>query len=1126
MALYEDFVDITIGGVDVSDYVVDYRRNESICEPGATFVLTMTRKKFDDSMLTISTAAEVDIKEKYPSEDRVLKGYVTSVDVNANDINMRVTGGDKYILLHDYFIDHRLETNGESVAYWISYICGLVGLSVQFDTYPGIATQVAEDGGGGTPLGMQRATEAIKLLERKGAVYTRYDSDQDKIVVYALATSQPKVNITSDNITSFDRTEGTEFTRNVVKVWGGHHYDWLTGQEHQYLAVARKNMDELVVDQTSYIASPEIQTQMFASIIASRILTITATLDDLVIAECAGLYPDVKITDFASISINVDGIGQSADRQITSLGVAVDDNGAKTTFVFGEKCPRVTFSPPPFYVYATSYSGGAAISYDAGDSFYTFNEGLPASGGTYDCVSIAANTYNQLMMVANQGKDIYKRPGVYGTWTRVTVTDPSNDEGEYYFTASEITYTKVEKETGYYNKFHLLANATTSGTGGIVPSGQERWWVYWTGDFGYTWDSMQLYVPGSGTKAIGTASGLPEALIDGTGITHADVLIAATASGSVLWNVTARDIEGDKLGNITLIVDGQVGVYTPPDTVAAETFYTSTVAYAGGDYLFRGSTWWMDGQEDFQEWNKSNWIIGETIKSNSFYLIRLFGGNAGNHGVFSVPNNREVAYVFAEQTSPAGSGAIIGRTTGEYRENYGYQDVPVWDWIQSAAFDVSPEQDSAGLQGWSILLDYSSLKAGSDIVRFCMIGAKVNAGGGGDNYPGDCTIDINCYFFEDDITIPADEDSCSVTNDNRVIGVASYGGSPLSYTGEGTYGWTKQDSTTVSPTPRGWLVVQPHPQGSSPAAVTTSLTGGNTGHWCIIVLDTGSKHGDDRDAGWPEEQHPRDWGEQGAVGIYTVKVDFDSKTISNISLVQYWPPNFHDPPPDVNQPQRDTDIADWAYQQSPQCTFIQPNLFSFYENWDDHGGLYQHLITYPGFARGQNVNWENFRTDPTHQYSSPLRQWAGVRKIPFYNTSPIAYTAYGRELVPASEYIGPIDSRVLNKNYIEGSIIEPPTTPSGMNQFYRGHPDFGYCVTERRAAVNNPLTHDHIFMWKAQRASSTEFEEMGNSSHYSDPYAQTSYGITYPLSWDFRTKAGTIMHSGGGASTNWNWLSG
>lgn len=575
MALYEDFVDITIGGVDVSDYVVDYRRNESICEPGATFVLTMTRKKFDDSMLTISTAAEVDIKEKYPSEDRVLKGYVTSVDVNANDINMRVTGGDKYVLLHDYFIDQRIETNGESVAYWINYICELVGLSVQFDTYPGIATAVAEDGGGGTPLGMQRATEAIKLLERKGAVYTRYDSDLDKIVVYTLATSQPKVNITSDNITSFDRTEGTEFTRNVVKVWGGHHYDWLTGQEHQYLAVARKNMDELVVDQTSYIASPEIQTQMFASIIASRILTVTATLDDLVIAECAGLYPDVTITDFASISINVDGIGQSADRQITSLGVAVDDNGAKTTFVFGEKCPRVTFSPPPFYVYATSYSGGAAISYDAGDSFYTFNEGLP-TGSTYDCVSIAANTYNQLMMVANQGEDVYKRSGVYGTWTKITVTDPSNDEGEHHFTANDITFTKVEKEAGYYNRFHLLANATPSG----ILAGQERWWVYWTGNFGYTWDSMQLYVPGSGIP-IGVPSGLPVGLINGLGITQSELI--TVTSGAVEWNVRAMDMECNYSGGVTVLVSSpHVAVDEEiPDTIYFAEFTLTNKVWMG-----------------------------------------------------------------------------------------------------------------------------------------------------------------------------------------------------------------------------------------------------------------------------------------------------------------------------------------------------------------------------------------------------------------------------------------------------------------------------------------------------------------------------------------------------------------
>ena len=182
MALFEDFLQVIIDGVDVSDYVLSYQKNNSICEPGTSFALGFTRKKPNGDILEFTVSDPVTIYEKYPSSDLVLRGYITNINVNANNSEMRVQGMDKYILLSDYFIDTRLETAGQSVAYWISYICGLVNLDVQFDTYPGIATTGA-DGNGGTPLGMQRASEAIATLERKGAVYTRYDSDADKIVV-------------------------------------------------------------------------------------------------------------------------------------------------------------------------------------------------------------------------------------------------------------------------------------------------------------------------------------------------------------------------------------------------------------------------------------------------------------------------------------------------------------------------------------------------------------------------------------------------------------------------------------------------------------------------------------------------------------------------------------------------------------------------------------------------------------------------------------------------------------------------------------------------------------------------------------------------------------------------------
>ena len=1129
MALFQDFIDITIDGADVSDYVVSYTRNESICEPGATFSLIMTRKKPDGSMLDISTSEVIDIKEKYPSEDRVLKGYVTNVEVNANDINMRVSGADKYILLHDYFIHQRFETNGEDVAYWISLICGLVGLDVQFDTYPGILTQVQQDGGGGTPLGMQRASESLQLLERKGAVYTRYDSDLDKIVVYTLDTSQPKVNITSSNVTGFDRTESTESTRNVVKVWGGHFYDWLDGIEHQFLAVVRKIMDELVVDQTMYVANPEIRSQTFANIIANRILTVTGTLDDLVIAECAGLYPDVQIADFASISFSLGDIGQNADRQITSLGVSVDDAGALTTFIFGEKCPRVTFSPPPFFVYSTSLSGGAGVSYDAGNTFHDFNEGLPASGSTYDTMSIAANTYNQLMMITTSGLEVYRRSGIFGTWNKVTVTDPSNDEGEVFFTANDITFIKVEKELGNWDKFHLLANATASGSGGILPSGQQRWWIYWTGDFGYNWESMQLYVPGSGINGIGAASGLPEALINGIGITPADVLTAAAISGAVNWNVEANDVETDKLGNVTLMVTGDPTEFIPPTTLGTETFHAGFATLAGATSRLRAGAWYMseyDGGNlaDANRLHVST-VVTETNGSDQVRLLR------GPNAIFSVPNNREVAYMTAFLHTSKEWRVI--RTIGNYLDISGETDIPEWE-------EVDTGGDGAGINAPSndnlyTLLDHYSL-SGNNIVKWCVAYSWIDTNSaGGDDYPTNTTLNVKLIFFEDDITADPSV-SLTITEHDIVIGAkaADWPSSPLTYTAEDLYGWIEIHASTDAPVPRQWQATVPTYAGASYSAVTSNKTiDNNVGYYAIMLKDTGFWHGDSRDAGWPGVQHPRDIEEAYNVGIYVIEIDFSDLDDINVECRNFDFINQHSPLIAASQPDRDDDIVDYVTSPNPDfdVNMINPSLIWAQDRWDDHGGHHHYWIDYASFLTLKKEGSPEVTPEEARRY--------GVRKVPFFAGTMDAefHTPRGNTGIQWTQETK-FKTRV---GASFGNAAPPPTTPSGQVIFARQHPDVGVCVTEQRAMAfgrgspyDDDLTvYDYHFMHKAERVSTTIFVVQGNDVLTDTPYTDSPPPIgiarmqgAIPLNyyWDWRTLSGSTGTAAGGSSANWNFV--
>lgn len=1112
-----DYVRVTIDGSDRTDYVIGYTRQSSICSFSDTFGLELSFEIPTDPQ----PYDEIVIRELYDGDnEKVLSGYIIDVTQTGSEGSFVVNGQDKTLLLDDYFIPTQEFANGESAIYWINWYADQVGLDVQYDA-SFVSVFVVEPG---TPMGMITCSEGLAMLERLAAVYIKYDANIDKLRVFRINTSEPVINITNDATTHFQRELSTDKTRNVVIVYGGYQYNIFTGQATQVVSKAVTNLSELVVDKTVVLANPLIRRTTVATLVASRILEIVDDIDDVLNIEVAGFYPEVDVGDYASIDIGREDFTYSADREITTIQTSVDQSGAITIFTVGEKCPRISIMPPLSVVYATALNGGVLVSWDGGESFEPFNRGLPGAVGEIasglDGHSIAANKYGQLMSIVGSG--IYKRTGKYGSWTEVTLPDPSNDEGEADFGVTDLELQKVEKESGYFGRFHILANATASG--GIIPSGQERWWNYWTQSYGTSWDSMQLYTPGSGIVASGSfASGLPVQLYNGDGITHDQLLQYATVSGLVTWNVTARDIEGAISGNVTILVEGEPGGYIPEDTVAAETFYFSYVTYAT-TWSWRGATWWMDGSDSYQGTPRSNWAYGEEIKSDITQMKNM-GVRVGNCSIFSVPNNREMCYSIVEKIIPAGS-LFVGRTSG-YRSNYGYQDVPTWEYISSADTSISV-LDSFGLQAYSTLLDYSSLKPGDDKVRFCIIGAGLDGNSdGGDNYPSNTNIEINCYFFEDDITASGIS-SCTVTNDNRTIGISSYSGSPLSYAGEGTYGWTAQEGTTASPTPRGWASQQPMGQGAQPSCVTTNLTSTNYGYWAVMVRDKGHWHADNRDAGWPGTQHPRDWGEWGTIGIYVVKVNLTDMEIDSISLAQFWPPDWHDTIADT-QPDRDDDIWDWANGTALRAMMTQPNLV-FFQTRKGTGtaNVLGHYLTYPGFGRTQHSDWAGF-LGGDGEYSLPIGEWAGIRKTPFYSVSPVGYTSMGREDA-GTFYTGDSDSRILYSNYTE-DVVNIPLMPSGTIYNYRGHPDFGYCVIERRPVASgtlgqNPMTHDHLFLMKAQRATPYTFEEMGNSSRYSDPYAQTSYGLTYYPDWDFRTAWGSIPHPSGGDYFNWNWLSG
>lgn len=570
-----DFIRVWINGSEKTSYVTSYERTSSLCQRADTFTISFTKE-----MGQPDPYDSISIKELYEGDDAyVIKGYIVSINEDYQKSTYEVVGQDKSLLLDDYFIYYQINAYGGTVDYWISYLADIVGLDTHFDSY---TTQQVGEADAPTPLGLQTIGSAMDQLERAGAYYIKYDGDLDALRVFRYEISRPTITLSNDETTSIVRTLSTDKTRNVAKVYGGWRYNMFTGVTSVAIGQARVSMPELIADKTTVLANPLIRRDSVCRLVARRILAITGNLDDVRTIDCHGFYPNVKVGEYARVNVSASSMEFDGDLQITSITTTLDKEGAVTSFKLGEKCPRVSIVPPAEVVFAAGSGFGALISLDAGNSFESFAEGL--TGSSLNSWSIAANQYNQLMLLTYAG--LYKRSSIdLGTsWSQVTIVggfppDPINTEGANPApTAADITLDKVVDEPTRYGHFHLLANAS-----GLFDA--SRAWVYTTKDFGATWTSTQLYT---------------------------------TSSSGVSWNAYGLDMVSSPTNNLFVLVNSIEQELTP------EIVYLCTNPSAG--------------KLDVRTWDG-------TTTSGYIWNSWTYANTYNYHKMWSLPADRNVIYL-------------------------------------------------------------------------------------------------------------------------------------------------------------------------------------------------------------------------------------------------------------------------------------------------------------------------------------------------------------------------------------------------------------------------------------------------------------------------------------------------
>jgi hypothetical protein len=534
-----EFIRAFINGTERTEYVVSYSRKDSLCELGSSFTLEL-----DPDLPSIPDPYDdIEIKEYFDGDlGTVLKGYSVDISREFDPGTFIITGQDKSVLLHEYFINEQLVSGGESVDYWINRVASMAGFDVQFEvTSPAFVPE-------GTPLGLQTAGEVILMLERTAAYYVKYSSAIDKLLVFRLGTSEPIMTIETEDTLSAHQEIKTEKTRNVVKIYGGYKFDFLTNTSNQIFVKSRANIPELITDKTVVIANPAIRSYTSAYIVANRILDVVSTVDDEQAYLLEGFFPSVEVG--RGVYVNVDFLQYDVrgNQLITSIEAIVDrNNGVTTQIGTGDKCPRLSVQLPIPPILVATDLDGVGISWNGGDSFVPSNVGLTTDDDK-NAWSIAANQYSQQMVLTSGG--LFRRFGSVGAWhvPPTPMPDPVNSAGDSPpFTVTNLSLDKVVDEPTRMGTFHVLT--TTSGF--FTPL---RSWIYTTEDFGNSWDSTQLYI---------------------------DKIPSGRA-----WNVQGIDIETSMINNMYCLVTG--------------TFYGS------GAYLGKQTGFFGTKTFDIYTWDQNN----------------------------------------------------------------------------------------------------------------------------------------------------------------------------------------------------------------------------------------------------------------------------------------------------------------------------------------------------------------------------------------------------------------------------------------------------------------------------------------------------------------------------------------
>lgn len=452
---------VLIGGTDVSSYLLSIDRSKNYCNISQEFTIKLdlgypnTINAYDDVVI-------------YEEGVKVLTGFISSYSRSAPEAALMIKGQDTYKKAKDYFVPEQYTTDGtKTVKYWIEFFLGEADLSATFTDGEGPNVRKDES------FGLQPAANIIEPLLQYAGWYGNVDGNGN-LTIGKLDPSLTGIVFSDvDNILDITVNKSAQESRNKVKVFGATEFDFINSEYNTIFSSASRDAPYLVVDQTTVIGNPHIDTQEEADDIANkfveelyrpRIVIQLSVLGNPNIL--AGTYAEVLSREYSGKVL------------ITSMSSNFSDTGYTMSLTLNDLCQRLVIHlQNEIDVYAGTDGSGVWKYNLIDESWENISSGLSPTAKYINDLSVS----NQLYSAATHD-GIYTKLGSSG-WTKAPI-NPITASG-FTLGSGSIIYSSV-----YSNSFNREVNAliTYAGAG----DEDDYAWFYTgtllSGSTGFTWD--------------------------------------------------------------------------------------------------------------------------------------------------------------------------------------------------------------------------------------------------------------------------------------------------------------------------------------------------------------------------------------------------------------------------------------------------------------------------------------------------------------------------------------------------------------------------------------------------------------------------------------------------------------